>query len=225
MRSPGSDAQLVKGLLFTDGVIDAQGLHYFCEIEISQTEEGVAVADAVIPPVYVCDQFMGRRASVSSTSCGLCGRESLDELAQLELVRKPQCPFDPSTLNEMHRQIEGVQETFSQTGGSHAAAMFDAQGKSLVIQEDVGRHNAVDKIVGFLVEKEMLTDAEVLWVSGRVSFEIVLKACRVGVPILAAVSAPTSLAVEIAEKVGISLLGFCRDDRCTVYSACDQVLV
>jgi FdhD protein len=204
--------------------VNEQGLREHCRIHLSENAHGEPQAEVQIPPEYICEQYVARRAVASSTSCGICGRESLDDLAALDLVRPPQQPFDPTTLADMHRQIAEHQVVFGLTGGTHAAAAFDTRGELLVVAEDVGRHNAVDKVIGLLIDRDIRTSAEVLWVSGRTSFEIVLKACRAGIPVLSAVSSPTSLAIETARSVGISLLGFCREDRATLFCGAEHIL-
>ena len=224
MCSPDNTQDLVAGLLFTDGVVTEQGLREHCHILISENAHGEPLADVHIPPEYICENYVARRATASSSSCGICGRESLDDLAALDLVRSPQRPFDPTRLPQMHQQIAERQVVFGLTGGTHAAAAFDTNGHLLAVAEDVGRHNAVDKVIGLLIARNVRTSAEVLWVSGRISFEIVLKVCRAGIPVLTAVSSPTSLAIETARSVGMTLLGFCRDGRATLFCGADNIL-
>ena len=165
-----------------------------------------------------------RRTFVANSSCGLCGKASID---QLEVASAP-IPAGPpvvrSVLVSLPRQLRDAQAVFDATGGLHASARFSFDGDLLALREDVGRHNALDKIVGHaLLERELPLRDNLLTVSGRVSFEIVQKAAVAGIPIVCAVSAPSSLAVEAAERLGQTLIGFLRDDRFNVYSHPERV--
>ena len=166
---------------------------------------------------------IGARRLAATSSCGLCGKESLDDVLRDVVPVTRNIPIDAVRLQAIHGAMRQKQSTFSGTGGSHAAAAATAAGEILAVFEDVGRHNAVDKVVGFLLEQGLLPRADVLAVSGRVSFEIVQKCARAGLPVLSAISAPSSLAVECAHRWGITLAGFCRGDRATFYSGLGRV--
>jgi FdhD protein len=171
------------------------------------------------PEGFVAKSVEGRRTAIASASCGVCGtREPADiEVYGPPLPRNDGVTLDLREIDELRSQMHDSQPLFRATGGCHAAALFDSAREVLAVCEDVGRHNAVDKAVGTLLESGQLSAAAILFVSGRVSYEIVYKAYRAGVPILLAVSAASSLAVETAERLGIAIAGFCRGDRATVY--------
>lgn len=215
MQTPGDEALLVRGLLHSEG-IDTKGYRV-----AFQTER----KNATLIEVCIDDSSASgaARRLASTSSCGLCGKESLDA-AFLEIppVRKT-ARIDALRLRAIHEAVRARQATFSGTGGSHAASAATADGEVLCVFEDIGRHNAVDKVVGFLLERGLLPMADVLTVSGRISFEIVQKCARAGIPVLSAISAPSTLAVETAERWGITLAGFCRDNRATFYSGLDRV--
>ena len=219
MRTPGDDRYLVGGLLYTEGLLwEAEQMKNFHEEENPDT--------GLIETVNVWLSFSGRekkqlannRSLVSSTSCGLCGKTELSAIAVEGEVLKPGVPLDINQIPAMYAKMKQQQKTFQYSGGSHAAAALDKEGQLLVIFEDIGRHNAVDKVVGGLLDQGYLGQAEYMLVSGRISYEIVSKTYRAGIPFLLAVSAPSTLAVELAEKLGMTVLGFCRGDRATVYS-------
>ena len=221
MRTPGHDFELAVGFLRTEGIVrttdDVRSVQY-CDLapgdpqlyNIVTVRLGRRIADDA-----------SRRAQVTSSSCGLCGTESLDRLAvdlvAIPLDRGP--AIDADVLVSLPERLRARQATFETTGGLHAAGLFDARGDVLVVREDVGRHNAVDKVIGrcTLDRRGDLLD-HVLVVSGRTSFEIVQKAAMAGIAVVAAVSAPSSLAVEAAERFGITLVGFVRDGRANVYA-------
>ncbi|MCV2490511.1 formate dehydrogenase accessory sulfurtransferase FdhD [Geodermatophilus sp. YIM 151500] len=230
MRTPGHDFDLVHGFLATEGVIgsadDVAGLRY-CE---GVDDEGrntynvvdVDLADGVEPPDTALD-----RNFYTSSSCGVCGKASIDAIrtktrhdVAADAVRLPL-----SVLLALPDRLRAAQQVFDRTGGLHAAGLFTAGGELVALREDVGRHNAVDKVVGDAVRAGRLPLAgHVLMVSGRASFELTQKAAMAGVPVLAAVSAPSSLAVELARDAGITLIGFLRGDGCNVYT-CPERLV
>jgi FdhD protein len=229
MRTPGDDFDLVHGFLATEGVIDGSvdvaGLRY-CE---GVDDEGrntynvvdVDLADGVEPPDTALD-----RNFYTSSSCGVCGKASIDAIRTKSRhdvagdgVR---VPLD--VLLALPDRLRAAQQVFDKTGGLHAAGLFTADGELVAVREDVGRHNAVDKVVGDAVRTGRLPLAgHVLMVSGRASFELTQKAAMAGIPVLAAVSAPSSLAVELAREVGITLIGFLRGDGCNVYTCQERL--
>jgi FdhD protein len=213
MRTPGADVELVQGLLFSEQVASDPGRF---EIEIEQSDGDYEVAQVTIPEVYLCDGVFERRALAVMASCGLCGQRevSTDEAGQ---VRPAPEVTDARTLAAMYESMKELQHGFASSGGCHAAAAFDGDGHLLAAFEDIGRHNAVDKVVGALLMSRRLEDAVYLLVSGRISFEIVVKTGRAGIPVLAAVSAASTLAVDTARHWGISLHAFCRGEQATRY--------
>ena len=215
MQTPGAERYLVRGLLHAEGA----GVGGF--ILYGQEERGPATVVEV--EIECPDLPGGARRLAATSSCGLCGKESLDDVLRDVAPVTRGVRIDAGRLQAIHEAMRREQSTFSGTGGSHAAAAATASGEILAVFEDVGRHNAVDKVVGFLLEEGLLAKAEVLAVSGRVSFEIVQKCARAGVPVLSAISAPSSLAVECAERWGVTLAGFCRGDRATFYTCLGRV--
>jgi FdhD protein len=223
MRTPGHDAELAVGYLFTEGIITDPAQ----VARVHRCGEG-KVACVDLAPDCQIDLDRLRRHSYSASSCGACGKASL---AALHVPYGPPRAADDfvvarDTLRQLPARLREAQVGFDRTGGLHAAALFDPAGHLRCIREDVGRHNALDKLIGheFLAGRVPLNDAVVL-VSGRASFELVQKAAVAGVPILAAVGAPSSLAVETARAAAITLVGFVRDDRFNVYTGCEHIVV
>jgi FdhD protein len=215
MQTPGAERYLVRGLLHDEGAGSGGFLDYVQEERGPATVVRVGLAAADVPSAA--------RRLASTSSCGLCGKESVDDVWREIAPVTREVWVDSTRLRKIHEEMRRRQSTFSGTGGSHAAAAATAKGEVLAVFEDIGRHNAVDKVIGFLLEEGRLGKAEVLAVSGRVSFEIVQKCARAGIPILSAISAPSSLAVESATRWGITLAGFCREDRATFYSSRHRV--
>ena len=213
MRTPGQDLQLAAGYLLTEGILSAEQT----PLVRQEGANVVNVADLVKPPNIT--------HSVAA-SCGICGRGSIEQIHRHAppLPDQSDLTIAVSRLEHMLRALEDAQAGFTRTGGAHAAALFDTEGTLLTLSEDVGRHNAVDKVIGYALLKHMLPlSSNVLLVSGRVSFEIVQKALVARIPVIAAVSAPSSLAVEFAEASGQTLIGFLRSGRCNVYSHEERV--
>ena len=181
---------------------------------------GGNVVNAVLEPTVHVDFDRLTRHVFASSSCGLCGKASIDAVhGRFKPIDADEMTIDAPLLLQLPARMYGAQATFHRTGGLHAAALFDADGKLIVSREDVGRHNAVDKVLGFALQNRLLPlDRHLLLVSGRSSFEIVQKALAGRVPIVAAVSAPSSLAVEFAQASNQTLVGFLRDERMNVYA-------
>lgn len=225
MRTPGHDSELALGLLHGEGLLTSPA-------DVGSVREipsaGGDCPDAV---EVVLKSAAGRgpkpaeRRLVSNASCGVCGKVSADDLEVPALRGGGDHGFrlDLSLLPVLEGRMRSAQELFSRTGGSHAAAVFDAEGNLLVTREDVGRHNAVDKAVGHLLRENILERAALLFISGRVSYEIVSKAAKANIPCLLAVSAPSTLAVKLCREAGITLLAFCRGGKATVYSHPERV--
>lgn len=215
MRTPGADDALVRGLLYAEDVYRQPApltIHY-------QTKNTITtIAHLSIPQAALGAGLHSSRRLLSVSSCGICGKTELDETATFQHALQKELELSIEVLVEAFAQMKTQQPTFLQSGGSHAAAALDIEGRLLTLQEDVGRHNAVDKVVGALLKAQNLAESVALLVSGRLSYEIVAKAYSAGIPILAAVSAPSSLAVEYAKQFGITLLGFCRGNKLTCYA-------
>ncbi|MCJ7709709.1 MAG: formate dehydrogenase accessory sulfurtransferase FdhD [Chloroflexi bacterium] len=226
MRTPGNEAELAAGFLRTEGLLEDPA--EIVAIEVADPATHAHPDDDVI--VRLAHPFDATRIAarnfVATASCGICGKASLDDV-QVRCRPIPDGPVvTPETLLALPGRLRAAQDVFTATGGLHAAGLFDAAGEPLAIREDVGRHNALDKLIGgrFLAGELPLNDRIVL-VSGRASFELVQKAAVAGIPILAAVSAPSDLAVEAAERLGVTLVGFLRADGFNVYARPDRVAV
>jgi FdhD protein len=223
MRTPGHDFELAVGFLFTEGLIsgqaDVRSVRY-CAVPRQEQHYNVVSVAAARPLPAVQSQ----RNFYATSSCGVCGKASLD-MIDVQCAAIPDGPtVDAATLVALPDELRAVQSVFDRTGGLHAAALFDPAGRLLVCREDVGRHNAVDKLVGsqLLAGDLPLTD-RILLVSGRASFEIIQKAASAGTPIVCAVSAPSSLAVDAARRFGITLVGFLRGQRFNVYTRAERI--
>lgn len=218
MRTPGADAELIRGMLHCEAVISNTSFHPVIQLH-KENEEGILTqADLEIPEEYLGSGYANSRSLLSVSSCGICGKTELDEQGFQGPSLEVDNGFDASLFSGLFTQMNRRQADFIQSGGTHAAALFDAEGTLLVAREDIGRHNAVDKVVGRLLLDGTLGQARAMTVSGRISYEIVIKAFKAGIPFLAAVSAPSSLAVDYAKELGITLMGFCREGRATCYA-------
>lgn len=226
MRTPGHDLELAAGFLFTEGVIQTRDQIASIEhaAECKPTERGnivVAELSANAEP----DLEKLQRNFYTTSSCGICGKASIDAVrARGVKTIQSQLRIEPETLCRVPEALRAGQQIFGRTGGLHAAGLFDASGKLIVEREDIGRHNAVDKIVGWALMhgKLPLFDC-LLLVSGRGGFEIVQKAAMAGVPVVASVSACSSLAVRFAREMGMTLVGFLRDQRFVIYSGGERL--
>jgi len=217
MRTPGHDDELAAGFLLTEGLIRRKSDVLRIE-PCGRNEEGNLLNALLAPEVHVDFDKLTRHVFASS-SCGLCGKATIDAVRGTFPAVESELKIDAATILKMPDAMRQQQSTFDRTGGLHAAALFDASGNLIVLREDVGRHNAVDKVIGYaLLNKSMPLDRHVLVVSGRSSFEIVQKALAARLPLIAAVSAPSSLAVEFAQENNQTLVGFLREQRMNIYS-------
>ena len=222
MRTPGADADLVAGFLLSEGVIrSADDLH---RLDRPDTDGVLNVVLSRSRAEILPDLLEGRRNVAQNSSCGMCGRRTLESL---EIDRPPlveEWHLDPTVLAGLPAALRRAQHAFDETGGLHAAGLFDLDGRLQSSAEDVGRHNAVDKLLGrALMAGQLPLSRSALVVSGRSSFEIVQKAFIGAIPLVAAVSAPSSLAVDLANRTGITLLGFVRGDRFNVYTHPERI--
>jgi FdhD protein len=224
MRTPGGDYELAVGFLFTEGLIapgDVRRVAYCDDLDDEAQRFNVVTVTLERP----FDAAALRRNFFATSSCGICGKAALDDVAVrcAPVAEGPQVRAE--VLIGLPEALRAKQKVFDRTGGLHAAGLFTAEGELVTLREDVGRHNAVDKVIGeqVLAGRVPLMD-HVLQVSGRASFEIVQKAAVAGIPIVSAVSAPSSLAVEAGERLGMTIVGFVRDGRCNVYAGADRVL-
>jgi len=228
MRTPGNDAELAIGFLYSECIIqDASDILSVEHSGPSAPDTGSHNIIRVDLAAHV-DVDLGRlqRNFYTTSSCGVCGKSSLDALRVIgaEPLSNDKGQFAKDVLIAMPGALRDQQRAFEQTGGLHAAAAFDSQGEILVVHEDVGRHNAVDKVVGGLLTRDLLPASDLgLLVSGRASFELMQKTLIAGIPLLAAVSAPSSLAVQLANEFNVSLVGFLRDNTFNIYSAGERI--
>jgi FdhD protein len=218
MRTPGHDEELVAGMLLAEGVV--RGPRDLLRIEHCAREEEDNVVNVVLAPAVRVDPDRLSRALLTSSSCGVCGRATIEAThGRSPPIDGPMLRISAAVLASLPQRLADRQATFRRTGGLHAAAIFDASGAILIAREDIGRHNAVDKALGHgLLHGLLPFDRHILMVSGRASFEIMQKALAARVPVVAAVSAPSSLAVEFAEASRQTLLGFVRQGRFNVYA-------
>ncbi|MFR9787970.1 formate dehydrogenase accessory sulfurtransferase FdhD [Streptomyces sp. MB22_4] len=232
MRTPGDDFALAAGFLVSEGVLaaasDVQNIVYCA----GATADGVNtynVVDVKTAPGVSLPDFGLERNVYTSSSCGLCGKASLDAVrttTHWPIADSPRLRVTPALLAELPERLRAAQRVFDRTGGLHAAALFTEDGELLDIKEDVGRHNAVDKLVGRALQNAGLPlSRTVLLVSGRASFELAQKAVMAGIPVLAAVSAPSSLAVDLAAETGLTLVGFLRGSSMNVYAGDDRIVL
>ncbi len=216
MRTPGNDADLVRGFLITEGVISSMG-----DVSRIDLEQKVNHALVFLTEDAVVDLSSMKRNLYSASSCGICGKASIEHvfLNAPKLGRRLQ--WEKDAVLAAPSMLRASQETFDTTGGIHAAGLFSEAGELLLLREDVGRHNAIDKVIGAALEQEVDLQQTFLQLSGRVSFEVVQKALMAQIPMVSAISAPTSLAVKFANDCGMILLGFVRGGRMNIYSGGD----
>lgn len=220
MRTPNDDDSLIRGLLYSEDIYRGKEkleMTYQKNKENSITEANIIIDESLLKTGY-----SNSRNFLSASSCGICGKtelEDIDTSCKIESNNK----ISLNTITDMFDLMRTKQNTFELSGGSHAAAAYTEQGKLLCVMEDIGRHNAVDKVIGYLINQNLLQNAKCITVSGRVSYEIVSKTFAAKIPVLAAVSAPSTLAVDFAKELGITLLGFCRDNKATCYSRPERI--
>ncbi len=221
MRTPGHDEDLVRGFLLTEGIIQdiafIRRLQHCSAVPFPEAEDNVIQVH--LHEDAGTDWQQSKRNFYASSSCGICGKASLEAVLQ----QAPPCPvgglFSPSVIAAFPQQLQTQQATFQATGGSHAAGLFSPGGKLVCVREDVGRHNAVDKVIGAATQDASVPLEDLaLMVSGRISFEIVQKAAMAGLSFIAGVSAPSSLAIATARGLGLTLVGFLRGESFSVYS-------
>ena len=226
MRTPGHDSELAAGFLVSEGLLHKRS--DVIEIAHCQTGENSAAGNIInvfVPPAVKLDLEKLTRHVFASSSCGLCGKASIESVHQHFPPVKSNVQLSNDTLCKLPDRLRKGQETFSQTGGLHGSAIFNSNGDLIVLREDVGRHNAVDKVVGWAFLNDTLPlNQHILMVSGRASFEIMQKALSANIPIVAAISAPSSLAVEFALESNQTLVGFLRDNSFNIYSHPERIV-
>ena len=229
MRTPGADFELAAGFLYGEGIISSRGdirrISYCVDPEVD-VEQQYNIVNVELRPGVSYDVRSLERHFYTTSACGVCGKASLE---QLELRGCPVIPPGPEvtaqTIYSLPDKLRSTQRLFDSTGGLHAAALFDQDGNLLALREDVGRHNATDKLVGWaLLEGKLPLNEHVVMVSGRSSFEILQKCLTAGVPIVCAISAPSSLAVDVARDFGMTLVGFLRGEKFNVYAGAERII-
>jgi len=227
MRTPGHDADLALGFLFAEGLIAGPD-DILSNTAHPENVRGEAITTQRIQLRHAPREDLQRvsRGLLTSSACGLCGRVSLEGLPTASLSSSPSSPafaLSPEQLSRLPETLRATQTLFAETGGSHGAALVDFNGTLVLAREDVGRHNAVDKLLGAALRQNLTAAEHVLVLSSRASFELLQKAAVFGLPLVVAVGAPSSLAVSIAHEAGITLVGFARDGRFNVYTHADRL--
>lgn len=229
MRTPGGDFELAAGFLVAEGIVGApeelRGIRY-CAGTDERGEQTYNVVDVELDPLLVRPSVSEKRNVLTTSACGICGTTSIDAVEKtLPPSRsEPALSIAGRTLLELPDTLRENQKLFSRTGGVHAAGLFDGEGELICLREDVGRHNAVDKVVGWgLMEGRLPLAGTALQVSGRASFELVQKAALAGIELLSAVGAPSSLAVDLADRAGLTLAGFSRGRSINVYTHPERI--
>jgi FdhD protein len=226
MRTPGDDFELAAGFLYTEGIVD--GREHIARIAYGRGTDGRStgnIVDVALRRQGAVDFSALQRNFFAASGCGICGRTSIEAMRSREMPRpNPHFRIDGELLTRLPAMLRSAQRVFGRTGGLHAAGLFDSEGTPMIVREDIGRHNAVDKAIGHaLLHDDLPWTDRILLVSGRGGFEIVQKALVAGLPILASVSAPSSLAVQMARDGGLTLVGFLRDRRFVVYSHPERI--
>jgi FdhD protein len=230
MRTPGSDRELAAGFLLSERIIthlgDIASIQHCTHTEVRDPGNVLNVWLTGDAATRAAEALAHRRAVTANSSCGVCGRRSIDDLLGNVQRIESAWTLSPGVIAGMPATLRAAQATFDETGGLHAAGVFDRNGVLVASAEDVGRHNAVDKAIGreLFLDRVPLSD-RVLFVSGRTSFEIVQKAVVAGIPLVAAVSAPSSLAIELARDANVTLLGFVRGDACNIYAGAHRIQI
>ncbi|MCL4121411.1 UNVERIFIED_CONTAM: hypothetical protein GTU68_049443 [Idotea baltica] len=216
MRTPGDDFELIRGLLYAEDIYKkSQNI----DLEVIETNKnGFSIINATIAKEKLGKGFLNKRTLLSVSSCGICGKQKIEDINVSGDKLLDKVSVTPRQLEKLFLQMQKHQIIFDKTGGSHAAAIFNNNYEMIAVREDIGRHNAVDKVIGSLLDKNKLKEASLLLVSGRVSYEIISKAFIANIPIVASVSASSTLAVDFSKEFGMKLIGFCREDNATYYT-------
>ncbi|MEZ4737933.1 MAG: formate dehydrogenase accessory sulfurtransferase FdhD [Flavobacteriales bacterium] len=221
MRTPGNDEELTTGFLYTEGLItDHRQITRVVHCEDVKPEERGNVVRAELHPDVVLDPARWQRNFYTTSSCGVCGKSSIEAVhVRCASPIRPWGQVDPAVITALPERMAAAQTVFKHTGGIHAAALFDRSGSLRLLREDIGRHNAVDKVIGAMLGSDLDPADHMLLVSGRAGFELVQKCVVAGIPLMAAVGAPSTIAVQLAKESGLTLVGFLRGSRFNLYSA------
>jgi len=227
MRTPTSDEELSLGFLFSEGVINSidevLSVKYCDDLGTVENRENVIRVE--LSPAVQLDPKQFNRNFYTTSSCGVCGKAAIEAInVTCNTLPNDSIRIDQKLVFDLPQKLREAQEVFKHTGGLHASAIFDLEGNLLAHREDVGRHNALDKLVGYFLKTDMnLLKTSILLLSGRISFELVQKAVRAGIPVIAAVGAPSSLAVDMAKDFGVTLIGFLGDKKFNLYNAKQRI--
>lgn len=226
MRTPGHDEELAMGFLFTEGIIQRSSDIISCRHCVQDAQKEGNVLRVELHPEVAVDWSRLERNTFTSSSCGLCGKTTIEAVMALAPGPiQPNFRLESAVLRALPERVRETQRAFAYTGGIHAAALFDASGRLLIVREDIGRHNALDKLIGAAFWQNWLPLNEFgVFLSGRIGVELVQKSWMAGVPVLAAVGAPSSLAVQMAQDAHMTLAGFVRDERFNLYSEPGRVV-
>lgn len=221
MRSPGSEEELVRGLLFTENIIE---INTPFKYQVTEKKKGIITAVNVeVEEKFIKTDLLDKRNLLSVSSCGICGKLELNDLVEGQKPMRTKHSLKMNNLHAMFDEMDKNQFVYQKTGATHSAAVFNKDHQLLACFEDIGRHNAVDKVIGYLLLNNKIQEAVYMTYSGRVSYEIITKIFVAGIPFLAAVSAPSSLAVDLSNELGITLLAFCRGDKATCYANPERI--
>ncbi|MEO6231023.1 MAG: formate dehydrogenase accessory sulfurtransferase FdhD [Ferruginibacter sp.] len=224
MRTPGNDAELATGFLFTEGIIQYNAqVANVASLPFETNKILITLADGELPKLEKTE-----RNFYTTSSCGVCGKSGIDNIKTVSIyeLQKDEIRLRPEIFYTLHQALRQRQDVFESTGGLHAAALFDLAGNFKLLREDVGRHNALDKIIGTaFLNNELPLNECILLLSGRASFELIQKAAMAGIKIIAAVGAPSSLAVQLAEEMQMTLIGFLKNERFNIYCGGERILV
>lgn len=228
MRTPAHDFELVLGFLFTEGIIrdfsQVKNMKYCTDSGRQMEAENIVKVE--LTQNLMLDWARLQRNFYTTSSCGVCGKTSIESVHQLTYypLPLPAPDFELTMIDTLSAKVRNQQAVFAHTGGLHASALFDSAGNLLIVREDVGRHNALDKLIGaMLVKNEIPLHHHLLWVSGRVSFELVQKALMAGIVVVVSVGAPSSLAVEMVRSAGMTLIGFARNQGFNIYCGKERI--
>jgi len=217
MQTPGHEVELGLGLLYSEDIITTSTKYtYDLKLDDSDTVE---IIDFKIAESDLGKGYLSSRSLLSVSSCGICGKQSLDDIQSGGSALKDGITqVDSQFIFSLQRIMQNSQTIFPDTGSTHGAALFNKNGQLLVCREDIGRHNALDKSIGHLIINKQLKEADILFFSGRISYEIVIKSFRAKIKLIIAISAPSSLAIDYAKEFGIDLIGYCRNTKFTCYT-------
>ncbi|MRX40227.1 formate dehydrogenase accessory sulfurtransferase FdhD [Flavobacterium sp. LC2016-23] len=230
MRTPGNDRELAVGFLFTEGIIGSfEDVERAYPVEMNCMSKKQNIVQVDLTENFSPNLMQTDRNFYTTSSCGVCGKSSIQSIKTVSpfgnLV-KPARTIDVTVFYTLPQKLRTAQSDFASTGGIHASGLFDIQGNLILLTEDVGRHNALDKLIGqSLMNKSLPLKEHILLLSGRASFELIQKAAMAGISVIASIGAPSSLAVELAKEFNITLLGFLKENRLNVYSTSDQTVI